>query len=286
MLAAAALLVYQGCQSKDPSARPPVRTAPERIVSFVPGLTEVAFDMDLGGKFVGVSDYDTYPPAVTKIEKVGGVIDPNLEKLVALQADLILIQPSQKKVQALADERGVPTVAVPTDTLSDVFASYLAIGAAAGVPEVGRQRAAALRARIEAASAPPGSRRPRVLLVVGRQPGTLEGMTVAGRGSFLDELLTMAGGVNALGETPTKWPQVNKEVLLGSPPEVIVELSPGASADPAQVSAALKAWSTLGAIEAVKAGRVYRLNGQHLLLPGPRAVETVRDLRRLLDGVR
>lgn len=282
-------LVWVGCGQEAVEVRVEEKAAvgkAQRIVSFVPSLTEIAFDLGLGPKVVGVSDFDTHPPEVKRIEKVGGLFNPNLEKVVALDPDLVLIQPSLEKVRELAEKRGTRAVVVRTDTLEDVFECYRLIGEAAGIEAVAKARAEALREALGAASAPKGARRPKVLLVVGRQEGSLDGLTAAGRGSFLDQLLERAGGENVLGETPTKWPQVSKEVLLASPPEVIIELSPGSSAEPVEVARALEPWSALGSMEVVKEKRVFKLVGEHLLLPGPRSARTVEDLRRLFDPLR
>lgn len=287
------LLVLSLCACKDakPTQGPaqPVQrgakvAAPRRIVSFVPSLTEVAFDLGLGPGLVGVSSFDTWPQEVARLPRLGGVVDPDLEQMLALEPDLILTTPSVKGVEALARSQKIPMVSVRTDTMGQIFQAYHELGQAAGVPERAQERVQALQSQLEALRPPPGTPRPRVLLVVGRTPGSLSGLYAAGQGSFMDDLLQRAGGQNALAPTLGQWPQINKEALLASPPDVILEFAPQGLDAAQETRQAREAWAALPQLEAVKQGRVHRLVGSHLLLPGPRVVQTVRAMRQVIHA--
>ncbi len=281
-----ALLALASCQ---PSAPPPPTEpapAPQRIVSFVPALTEVAFELGLGPKVVAVGRFDTHPPEVAALPRVGGALDPDLEQTLALKPDLILTAPAVKGVEALAQGQKIPFVSVRTDTLSEVFASYERVGAAAGLPDEGKRQAARLRADLQALRpASDEAPRPKVLLVVGHDPGALTHLYAAGRGSFLDELLVLAGGQNALPDTLGAWPQLSPESVLAHPPDIIIELSPEPSRpaeDARKQEEARKLWASLPQAPAVAQGKVFRLAGEHLLLPGPRVRLTATQLRAAL----
>jgi len=288
--AAAVTLVVMtalACSPEAPPAPAPAPSAsPERIVSLAPSVTEVVYDLGLGPKVVGVSDFAAWPPEVAKVERLGGLLDPNLEKLTVLRPDLVLLHVSAERVAEHTARLGIRTVSVRSETLDDIFASYRTIGAATGTEAEATRRVAALEAELarfrpREASGP----RPKVLMVVGRNPGTLEGLVVVGRGVFLDELLERVGGQNALPPSVVApWPQVNKESLLEADPAIIVELSPGGPTDAEAQRAALAPWGQLPGLKAVREGRVHMLTGDWLLLPGPRIGLTAKDLAVVVAG--
>lgn len=254
----------------------------QRIVSFAPSLTEIAAELGLADKLVGVSTFDTHPHAAD-LPRVGGMADPNLELLVALQPDLVLTTPSVLRVEAFVGEN-LPeawVVSHEIDTLDDLADAFVEVGTKAGIPERGQARAAALRQALDAltVTAPPEPR-PRVLLVIGRDPGALSNLVAAGPGTFLDDLLWRAGGRNALPERAGMWPVLGKEALIAHAPDLVLELWGSEELPPDD---ARSVWTTaLPELDAVRLGRVERLRGSHLLLPGPRVVDILRDLRRAL----
>ncbi|MBH23847.1 MAG: hypothetical protein CMH57_05135 [Myxococcales bacterium] len=266
-----------------PDALPPG----QRIVSFVPALTEIAFDMGLGPRIVGVSDFATWPPEPIKaLPRVGGLVNPNLERTLALTPDLLLASPTLEAVRELGEAQKIPVVAPRTESIEDIYAAYAALGEATGERARAKEAAEALRRELEAlkgATKATGDARPRVLLVVGRDPGSLKGLYAAGPGSFLDELLVLAGGRNALPKTESLWPAISKEYVLAHPPEWILEFNASPTADPeVKTREAREAWAAMPSLKAVKAGRVRGLTGAHLLLPGPRVAQTVRAIQVIL----
>lgn len=266
------------------------RDAPKgaRIASMVPSLTEIVYDAGLGARVVGVSDFDVWPPEVAEVPRLGGLFNPNLERLTTLRPDLLLLHASADKAKAHSAQLGITTLALKTDTLDDVFACYRAVGEATGEPARAAEAAARLRAGLERERAPAGARPVVTLLVVGRDPGALTGLTSVGEGAFLEALLELAGGRNAASELQpgAPWPRVSPEQLVAHPPEAIVELRPGLEASDAARREVLAPWQALEGLEAVKRGRVVVLTGPQLLVPGPRMAQTVRALREALDPIR
>lgn len=256
-----------------------------RIVSFVPGMTEVAFDMGLGPRVVGVGTFATHPPEVTSLPRVGGMMDPDLEKTLILKPDLILAAPSVRGLEEFAKTRQIPIVMSTTDTLAHVLDAYDALGEAAGVVTQARAARARLEARLDTLRAPSQGERPSVLLIVGRDPGALTGLYAAGPGSFIDELLTIAGGRNALPASVGKWPKVSAEAVLEQAPDLIIELSSNPQvASPDKLAQARQAWRSLKTLQAAQRGHIYALGGDHILLPGPRLVLTVEALKGVLKA--
>jgi len=269
--------LFVSCRESAPLPAP-IPHNPSRIVSLAPSLTEIVYDLGLGEKVVGVSDFATYPPEVKKVQRLGGLMNPNLELLTTLEPDLILTHTSSAKITEHAAKLRIPTLALSTDTVDDIMQCYKEIGRVTGRVEPAARRVAELRVGL--AAAPPVDSKPlRVLMVVGRNPGTLEGLTSAGPGTFLHELLTDAGAVNVVANIDRPWPQVSKEYLMVNSPDVVIELRPNSAIKPTEL---VRVWSALPELSAVKTGRVYQLNGDYLLLPGPRVIETAADLRTVL----
>jgi iron complex transport system substrate-binding protein len=212
---------------------------------------------------------------------VGGGLTPDREALLALRPTVILSAPSIRGLEELSRREGIALVPLKTDTLDELVFAYKEVGRVGGEEARGGERSRALRAELAALRPAAGAPRPRVLLVVGRAPGPVGVVTAAGRGSFLDEVLSEVGGENALAPTLGQWPQVSAEALLASGAEVVVELWPAGDAA-ALAAQAKRDWGAWPQLEAVKAGRVEVLVGDHLLLPGPRVVETARALKARL----
>ncbi len=264
------------------AAIPRPATKSQRIVSLVPSLTEIAYALDLGSSIVGVSDFDTFPPEVKDKERLGGLLNPNLEKLVLLKPDLVLLHASSKSVADKAGALKIPTLSVKADSLAEIYTSIDQLATKTNRKKKGQKLVETLQKSVGAYRAAADKPKVKVLLVVGRNPGGLEGITSVGPGSFLHELLELTGGENVAASSGKTWPQVSKEVLLADPPDAIIELSPGAPEDPK----ALEPWNKLPSIPAVKNKQLYRLTGTHLLVPGPRLVKTAEDLHKTLEKVR
>src|SRR5262249_11731121 len=162
------------------------------ILSLAPSLTETLFALGLGPRVVGVDSYSAWPAAVASLPRLGGLFDPNLERAVSLHPDLALLLPSEHEAERRLKALGIPTLIGPTESLADVENSFRSIARRCGVPAEGERLAA--RWREELAPSPvPG--KPRVLVSVSREPRSLNGLLVAGPGTFYDEMVTRLGGV-------------------------------------------------------------------------------------------
>lgn len=252
---------------------PAARGRASRVVSLSPSVTEVLFALGAGPSVVGVSRYDDWPPEALRLPRVGGSLDPSFEALVALRPDAVVSaqRPAQAELPARLEALGIRVLLLRIESLQELDAAIDRFAAL-----VGREaQAPALRASItrEVASAralAQGRTPPRTLVLVGASP-----LIAAGPGSFLDELLVLAGGRNVL-TSPTRWPALSHESLLALAPEVILDLS---SMDGA---ADRSPWRTDSAVPAVRAGRVHRLEDPVLLRPGPRIGRALGRLVRAL----
>ncbi len=265
-----------------------VAAPPGRIVSTAPSITEMLFALGLGDRVVGVTTFCRYPPEAARKPKIGDYLRPNLELIVAARPDLVIVERTGVRRGGLPPGARRPGLEVDDGALAGIYDSIERIGRAAGVPERAAALNARLRAELEAlARRTAGRPRPRTLIVLGRTPGRLEGIVAAGRGSYLDELIGLAGGRNIFADTVSAYGKVPLEAVLARDPEVIVDL--GEMADPESFDerrrrAVVALWRRQPALSAVRSGRVYAAASAAFLVPGPRVAEAARALAEMIHG--
>ncbi|WIG93219.1 helical backbone metal receptor [Myxococcus sp. SDU36] len=247
---------------------PPVPSKVRRVVTLAPSLSAMVLSLGAGSTLVGVSRFDEAKD-VAKLPRVGGFTDPSVEAVIALKPDLVLVQPgpgNQRPVEKMA-ELGVPVLLLPLHSVADVLAAMRAVGEA-----LGREKEAeavvvgieATRARIrEAAKKLPA---PRVLFVYGFEP-----LVVAGPGSFADELLRDAGGVNVAADAGSAYPVYSVERVVRARASVVV--------DAADVDVGK---DKLRALPGLSSARWVDLPSMSLLQPGPSLGRGLEELFRLL----
>lgn len=249
---------------------------PRRIVSLSPAITETLFALGVGDRVVGVTRFCNFPPEARRRRTVGGLTDVDVEAVLALRPDLVVAHSQQAVVPRLRS-LGLEVLTVRAQTVGEVLSMLETIGRRVGREAEARALVARIRGEMtRVAEAVKDLRRPRVLLVLGRAP-----LVAAGRGSFLDELITAAGGENILGDSHRPYPLVSMETVLLRRPEVIIECS-GSMADEDLTEQARRAWARWKDLPAVRDGRIYISRSDALLRPGPRVVEGLHELVRLL----
>lgn len=274
--------LFSGCRSEAPpeSAAPEVR----RIIALTPSVAEILFAVGLGDRVVGVGDYSTWPPEARSKPRLGGLFNPNLEKIVALDPDLAVLIPSEQDLATKLRGLGVDILTVQNESLADIEKSMLDISRRCGVPEAGERLAAEFRTALEPRSLPgsrPGAAPLSVMVSVGRPAGRLTDLLIAGPGTFLDELLTRLGAVNAFADATTKYPQVPLEEVVARAPDVILEVR----VDPVspEVEEKIKRdWDRLPGLPATRDGRIEVLSGDYTVIPGPRLPRLYSEMEKAL----
>jgi len=261
---------------------------PQRIVSTAPSITEMLYALGLGDRVVAVTTYCRYPPEAARKPKIGDYLRPNLELILAARPDLVILERTGVRNSATLASARLPVLEVDDGTLAGIYQSIERIGAAAGVAG----RAAALNARLRAeldavARRTAGLPKRRTMFVLGRTPARLEGIVVAGRGSYLDELIRLAGGRNIFGDTVSSYGKVPLEEILARDPEVILDM--GEMAEPESLSqqrrrAVIALWRSQPSLSAVRLDRVYAVASGAFLVPGPRVAEAARELAALIHS--
>jgi iron complex transport system substrate-binding protein len=250
---------------------------PRRIVSVAPNVTEILFALGLGGRLVGVTTYCEYPPEALKIEKIGGYINPSLERIVALRPDLVVgiaegdLRTFVDKLTALK----IPVYIANPRTALDVLISIRKIGEVAFAPEPAREIVRSMEEKIQSIrDKVQGRPRPRVLHILDFNP-----LISAGKGTFVDDLIRLAGGRNVAETAAGKYPRFSMEEVLVQDPEVIL-LSSMKSRDP--LVKQRRWWERWKTISAVKHGRIFVLDSDLIHRPSPRMGEGLEQVARAI----
>jgi iron complex transport system substrate-binding protein len=238
---------------------------PQRIVSLAPSVTEILFALGAGDRIIGVTSYCDYPPEARLKESVGDTLKPSVERIVALKADLVIISTAsqvESSVQKL-EELGVAVYVSNPRSLEGVLESINKIGdvidvadSAGRLTDALRNRTASIASRVAAAA------RPSVFVILGTEP-----LITAGATSFISDLVNRAGGASISAEVNGDYPQYSLETAVAKQPEIIF-LQAGGNVLP----------DRLGETPAARSGRVYNLDDDLLLRPGPRIVDGLEQM--------
>ncbi len=266
-----------GVQVDQLGRRVQVPAAPQRLVTMAASLTEMVFALGLGSRLVGVEQFSDYPPAARKLPKIGSYITPDLERIVALRPDLCLAikDGNPRQVVDRLQTLGIPVYVVDPRNLPGVIATLKTIGHLLGAGVKADALAAALSRRYQRIKdlAARVRHRPRVFFQIGLSP-----IVSAGSHTFLDELITTAGGLNlAAGQTP--YPRFSREQVLALQPEVIIITSMARGGAFEQVKAGWERWQNL---PAARNHRIFLVDSDLVDRPSPRLLNGLELLFRLI----
>ncbi len=250
-----------------------------RVVLVAPSTAANLVAMGLEDIIVGVSDYCT-DPALQDRPRVGGLADPNLERIAQLAPTLVLVQGNTPSLEKYCEQANIPYRAFHTDTLALWESEVHWLGEHLQREAQAEELIASLQgmfAGLTQAHATNTSPLPRVLIVASRRPGEAGGILAVGPGGFLDELLTIAGGQNVLQDAGRAYVDLAEEALFTLQPEVILELeSPDENP--------LATWQRdFPSLPAVQNNKVLALRGEDLLMPGPGMGKVASAIAQLLS---
>lgn len=254
--------------------------SPVRIISLAPGITEILYRLELGGRIAGVTKFSNFPPETRNKPTVGGFANPNVERIIALRPDLVIAVPNvgnRAPVQTV-ERLGVPLLVVQTRSLEELYQAIDRIGTATGRPEQAGALVKELQEEISfLARAVRQKSRPRVLLTFSRDP-----FIIAGSSSFPGELIRLAGGkVPAFGGS-TRYPRIGIEAVLEWAPEVILEPEAKEGNSGAKKIDLLGSWERWSSIPAVREKQVFGIDPDLIFRPGPRTPAGLRQLIQIL----
>jgi len=262
---------------RDPTGRVlDLSAPPRRIVSLVPSVTETLYAIGAQERLVGVTDFCDYPPAARQKQSVGGMLAPSLETVVTLKPDLVVATPAGNREETFDEltRLRIPVYLVNPTRLADVLDLIGRLGALTGRETEAARLTATLAVRIEQVKRRvAGLPRPRVLYVLWPDP-----LIVPARGALVSELLALAGADSVTAAGGDGYPRYSFEAAVASAPEVIIL----ARHSSGQGAMARDRWERFTALPAVKTGRVYSVSGDLLHRYGPRVVNGLEQLARLI----
>ena len=250
--------------------------APTRVISLAPSITEILYAIGLNDEIVGVTEFCDYPPVALQKPKIG-YAQPNIEAIVALQPDLVLAPRAFLRAELLAklEQLKIPTFVVDPESFEEIPSRIQTVGrilnrssSADGVASTMRQRIASVRSKME------GIGRVRVLYVLNSQP-----LITVGPGSYLDQVINVAGGANIAAGTTVPYPHFSMEAVLKEDPEIIIFPIGMAEGIPLSEQQEWLRWTS---VSAVKQGRLHQIPANVLNRPGPRIVDGLEALARII----
>jgi iron complex transport system substrate-binding protein len=257
-----------------------VKGVPVRIVSLAPNLTEILFALGLGEQVAGVTTFCDWPEEAKEKPRVGGFINPSLEAIVALDPDLVVATADgnrRRDVEAL-ETLGLAVFVVDTKSFGEIEETILTVGRVTGQEKEALALTEEMSRRLRHVRESVGDRPlTTVFVALDRNP-----LITAGKGTFVDELVTLAGGRNIVADSPVKYPVYSMEQLLAADPEVIV----GAAGRPAESQGEAAArWRELpggSGLGAVREEKVYELGEGDFFRPGPRIIGSLEKMAGIL----
>jgi iron complex transport system substrate-binding protein len=247
---------------------------PQRIVSLAPSITETLFALGLESRIAGVTDYCNFPEAAKLKPRIGGIINPNLERIVALKPDLLLVTTEANKAEILTQmaKFQIPVFATSPRSIEGVFQSVRLLGEATNTGEQARELVNQLQARRQRVlDKVKGLNRPRVLMLYDLNP-----IVAGGHHTYPTDLIHSAGGTSITAELEQDWPRLSIEYIVEKDPEIIfVTEMPSALSGPTALSA-LSGWKLTSA---VRQNKIYLLDDR-VNHPSPRIIEALELLAK------
>ncbi|MGC8972400.1 MAG: ABC transporter substrate-binding protein [bacterium] len=249
---------------------------PQRIISTAPSVTEILFALGLGDRVVGVTTLCNYPEEAKTKEKIGTFQSPNIEKILSLKPDIIIATGGvQRQVVEKLEQLGFTIFVSYPRTLEEVIKSIYTIGHITGAEENAKKLAFDLKLRIAKVTSKVSKVkvRPKVFFELWHEP-----LMSAGPGSFIDDLIKKAGGINIAGSAKSAYPIFSLEQLVKEDPDVIIGAESSMGANPLDISKR-PGWDTL---KAVKNQKIFIINDDIIFRAGPRLVLALEIIAKYL----
>lgn len=255
-----------------------VTERPERIISIAPSNTEILFAIGAGDQVVGIDSFSDYPEEALDLPRVGGVTDPDFELMASLQPDLAVSIGGTDQIVAKLRELGVPVLVLQPETMTDLYDTIRRAGQVTGHVDGAEHVVRDMQARVADITAKTAGlsddERPGVFYVMWADP-----LMTAGPGSFIHELITLAGGRNIAADAPSAFPEFSHEQVVSRNPDVILVPGPWQAEEADRIKGGdYPGWTGL---RAVTDDRVHVVTENHVTRPGPRLIEGLEEFARL-----
>jgi iron complex transport system substrate-binding protein len=250
---------------------------PKRIVSLAPSITEIVFQLDQAFRLKGVTQFSNYPPQALALPKVGSYVRLDLERILALNPDLCIAikDGNPKRIVDRLQSMKIPVYVVDPGNLETVIQTIVEIGLLINAPEDAHLAANKMRNRLEQIKARVSSTklRPRIFIQIGISP-----IISAGSRTFINDLISLAGGINVVA-AQSGYPRFTREEILALSPDVIIITSMARQAVFQQVKEEWSRWSNM---PAARDQRIFIVDSDVFDRPSPRLLDGLETLVRLI----
>jgi len=245
-----------------------------RIVSLAPANTEIAYAIGAGDKMVAGTSYDDYPEEAKSLPKTGDFANPNVEKIASFNPDLVLAAGGiQDKLRSKLEQLGMKVYVVDPKTYDGVITDITNLGQLTGSTAQAQQVADTMqKAKDDVQAQVASASRPATFLEIYSKP-----LMTAGSETFIDDMITLAGGANLGATAGSGFPTFSTEVLFKNDPDVYIADS-GSMGEPGDIARR----SGFAELTAVKDGHVYVIEDSIIARPGPRLAEGLRELVKMI----
>jgi ABC-type Fe3+-hydroxamate transport system substrate-binding protein len=244
-----------------------------RVISLLPAATEIVTALDASDRLIGRTDEDS-GYHLSRVASVGRVLNPSIERMVALQPDLVIVWADAHELLRRLAEAGIPAYAARFERLTTATSHIQRVGRLLGVPGRGDSLARAITSELHLISDRfAHAERPTVLYLLDIDP-----VWTAGANTFIDDLIGIAGGRNVFADLPSPWSEVALEAIVARQPDVIIVALP-----PARVRS--NTWFQRAGwreLRAVQNNAVHFIDAEQVNRPGPSIITAARQLAELL----
>lgn len=247
---------------------------PEKLISLAPANTEILFAIGAGDRIFGVTDYCEYPAAALEKAKIGDFSNPNIELIIEIEPDVVFVAAGvQREVLNQLEEVGIVVVTLDAENLDQVLKNISLAGKIVGNEEESSKLVVQMEARIQAVKTKlaAAAATPTIFFEVWDDP-----LMTAGPNTFINDLINLAGGSNIASDAAEQYGQFSMELLLERDPEIYL------INDHAHTPKDVMTRPNYGSLSSVKNEKVYAINDDLVTLPGPRLVEGLEEMARIL----
>jgi len=236
-------------------------------ISLAPHCTEIIYSINAQDKLLAVTDFCTYPPEAGNKQSVGGLLNPNIEKIIGLHPDLLFGLPAHQELAMKLEPYSYKIKMYPNETLDQILMTIDSLGFYTNKVKEAAKLVTAIKdslTRYKVYSENDLS----ALLIIGRDQNDLRNIMIAGPQTFLSEIWENSGGKNAFHDLQANYAVVSRESILLKDPDLIIELRSEISPD--GKNRLIEDWKNWSELKAVKEKNVFVLSGDYCMIPGPR----------------
>ena len=254
-----------------------------RIISLSPHITEILYALNAESDLIAVTDFCKYPPEAQKKERIGGLLNPNIEKIVSLNPTHLFGVPSHSGLNQELSKFGIKILMMPNETLNDIHNVISIISDTLKIAEHGKRLNESIKNNLELLKTGIfNNSDTKAMLVIGREKGSVKNITVAGPNTYINEVWELMGGINIFNDLTAKYTTVNIEEIIKRNPDFIIELNMNVVEGIKNIEPGDE-WKYLSKVYAVKQKNIFEIGGNYSLIPGPRVVKLAEDFKNILN---